>query len=82
MLQKLRIINFRSIETMDLYFEKINNIIWNNGAWKTNILQAILCLFQSNHSLGNQEILKNGTNHIFIEWVFTQNDGLEFKLNF
>ena len=82
MLQKLRIINFRSIETMDLYFEKINNIIWNNGAWKTNILQAILCLFQSNHSLGSQEILKNGTNHIFIEWVFTQNDGLENKLTF
>lgn len=82
MLQKIRIINFRSIATMDLYFEKINNIIWNNWAWKTNILQAILCLFQSHHSLGNQEILKNGTNHIFIEGIYSNSDGLENTLTF
>lgn len=82
MLQKIRIINFRSIATMDLYFEKVNNIIWNNWAWKTNILQAVLCLFQSHHSLWTQEILKNGTSHIFIEGIYTKNDGLENTLTF
>lgn len=83
MLKKLRIINFRSIKNMDLYFEKNNNIIWKNWAWKTNILQAIYYLFLSNFSNYKiDDILCFWENNIFIEWIFENNDWVENKISF
>lgn len=83
MLTKIKILNFRSIQNMDLYFEKTNNIIWNNWAWKTNILQAISCLFQNNVSnLKIDELLKTWEKNLFIEWVYINDDWNESKLSF
>lgn len=82
MLKKIKIINFRSIENMDLYFEKNNNIIWKNWAWKTNILQAICYLFLNNNSnFSIEDILKIWQENIYIEWFFTEKN-LENKLTF
>ena len=82
MLLRIRILNFRSIQNMDLSFEKSNNIIWKNGAWKTNVLQAIACLFQNNISnIKIQDLLKDGENNFYVEWIFRMND-LENKLSF
>lgn len=82
MLKKIKILNFRSIENMDLYFEKNNNIIWKNWAWKTNILQAICYLFLNNNSnFSTDDILKIWQENIYIEWLFTQGN-LENKLTF
>lgn len=82
MLQHIKIKNFRSIETMDLYFDKITNICGNNGAGKTNILQAILCVFQ-NKSLpySSLELLNNKENIFYLETLYTLENGLEQKLS-
>lgn len=83
MLNKIKILNFRSIQNMDLYFKKINNIIWNNWAWKTNILQAISFLFQNNVSnLKIDELLKIWEKTLYIEWFYLNSDWLENKLTF
>lgn len=82
MLKKIKIINFRSIENMDLYFEKSNNIIWKNWAWKTNILQAICHLFLNNNSsFSTDDILKIWQENIYIEWIFAE-ENFENKLTF
>lgn len=83
MLHKIKITNFRSIQTMDLYFEKTNNIIGKNWAWKTNILQAISYLFENNVSnLKIDEILKIWEKYLCIEWIFINNHWLENKILF
>lgn len=83
MLKKIKILNFRSIQSMDLYFEKVNNIIWNNWSWKTNILQAICCLFQNNISkLKIEELLKIWEKNLYIEWYYVNSNWLENKLTF
>lgn len=82
MLQKIRVKNFKSINDMDLYFEKNTNIIWNNWAWKTNILQAICYLFQYNVTKENIEnLVKIWEKNIYIEWYFI-NNSIEYKLTF
>lgn len=82
MLSRIKIKNFKSIENMDLYFEDFNNIIWNNWAWKTNILQAICCLFQSNNISRNvKDYLKIWTNNLYIEWYFFDQE-IEKKITY
>lgn len=83
MLKKIKIKNFRSIENMDLYFEKTTNIIWKNWAWKTNILWAICCLFLSNNF--NNSIfdnLKIWEKNLYLEWFFLDEDNKEHKITF
>lgn len=83
MLNKIKIINFKSIQNMDLYFEEVNNIIWKNWAWKTNILQAISFLFQNNISnLKIDELIKIWEKNLYIEWNYINNNWLENKLVF
>ena len=42
MLNKIKIKNFRNFENSEFFFSKKENaIIWENGKWKTNILEAI-----------------------------------------
>ncbi len=82
MLQKVKIIHFRSIENMDLYFQKSNAIIWKNGAGKTNILQAISYLFFRSHtSLWIEDVLKNWEKYMYLEGVFLENN-LQHTLGF
>ena len=41
-IKKIKLINFRNLDKVELYFiNKINIIIGGNGAGKTNILEAI-----------------------------------------
>lgn len=83
MLKKLKIINYRSIENMDLYFEKTTNIIWNNGSGKTNILSAILMLFQNNIQwFWVDDILKFWSDHIFIQWEFIWKNKIHWVLSY
>lgn len=75
MLRTIKIINFRSIDTMDLYFEKKNAIIWKNGAWKTNILQAICCIFwKKQNDFSIDEMLKLWQNFMYLEAAFDTTD--------
>lgn len=82
MLNRIKIKNFKSIQDMDLYFEKSNNIIWENWAWKTNILQAVCCLFQNNSVWkGIKDYVKIWEKNIFLEWIFLNGD-VENKITF
>lgn len=75
MLQKIKIINFRSIENLELIFEDINGITGKNWAGKTNILQAIcLVFFHQNIFFSPDNILRNGEKHLYIEALFEEND--------
>lgn len=82
MLNKVKIINFRSIENMDLYFEKTTNIIWKNWAWKTNILQAICFLFWYNLSSFFWDILKIWEKNLYLEWFLLDENDIEKKITF
>lgn len=68
---------------MDLYFEKTTNIIWNNGSGKTNILSAILTLFQNNiHGFWYEDMIKKETDHIFLQWEFSSQNGIPSTVSF
>ncbi len=83
MLKKIKIINFRSIENMDLYFEKTTNIIWKNWSGKTNILEAICYLFLNNYSSFKiEDILKIWEKNIYLEWIFENENFKENKITF
>lgn len=84
MLKSIKIMNFRSIQKLDIFFDtRINNIIWNNWAGKTNILQAISYLFQNNiWNLKIEEYLKNWEDYIVLEWVFFNHQAIENRLLF
>lgn len=83
MLQSCKIINFRSIQNLNLNFDdKINNIVWKNWAWKTNVLQAISYLFGENtFNLKNENIVSFWENNLFIEWIFIDKIWIEQKLS-
>ncbi len=82
MLQKINIINFRSIDKKELFLKDKNIIIWPNWAWKTNILQAISILFWNNiFWYKDNHILKDNTEFLFIEWVFVESN-FEHKVSF
>jgi len=82
MLNSIKIKNFRSIENMDLYFEKTTNILWKNWAWKTNILQAICFLFWHNSSYFSGDILKIWEKNLYLEWFFLDENEMEKKITF
>ncbi|MBW7954577.1 DNA replication/repair protein RecF [Candidatus Gracilibacteria bacterium] len=82
MLQKINIINFRSIDKKELFFKEKNIIIGPNGAGKTNILQAISILFGNNiFGYKDNHILKDNTDFLFIEGVFIESS-FEYKISF
>lgn len=83
MIKFLKIINFKSISKIEIFpQENINNIVWKNWAWKTNILQAICFLFLNNFSnLKIEEVLKNWENVLYLEAIF-ENNIWETKLVF
>ncbi len=72
MLQQLKIIWFKWIQKKEIFFEnEINCIIWENGIWKTNILESIGFLFWSNLFHQNiQDCVNTQENIFFIEWIF------------
>lgn len=82
MLNKIRILNFRSIEKMDLYFDwNLNNIVWKNWVWKTNVLQAISFLFWNNtFNIKNDDIIKNWENIMYLEAEFCDENSIINKI--
>jgi len=84
MLINLKIINFRSIKKLELNFDwKINNIVWKNWAWKTNVLQAISYLFWENtFNLNNDNIISFWENNLYLEWIFLDKNSIEQKISF
>ncbi len=71
MIKEIRLINFRNFDQKKLdSLNKQNFIIWENGKWKTNILESISLL--SNNSitwLSFDELVKKWENYFFIEYT-------------
>lgn len=71
MITELRLINFRNFSELKLdWLEKKNFIVWENGKWKTNILESISLL--SNNSitwLSFDELVKRWEDYFFIEYL-------------
>lgn len=81
MLKKLKIVQFRSIATMDLNFEKKTAIIGKNWAWKTNILQAICHVFSKKNEFSLEDMLQIGQDYMYLE-AFFEKDSIENKVTF
>lgn len=80
MIKELKLINFRNFEELKLNsLNKENFIIWENGKWKTNILESISLL--SNNSitwLSFDELVQKWKNYFFIEYL----DDNWYKISF
>lgn len=71
MLKSIKIKNFRSIDDLEINFWKNTTIIWPNWAWKTNVLQAILLLFQDDNTFKKiDNIIKSGESYMYLLWEF------------
>lgn len=81
MLKKLKIVQFRSIHTMDLNFEKRTAIIGKNWAWKTNILQAICHVFGKKNEFSFDDMLQIWWDYMYLE-AFFEKDNFENKVTF
>jgi len=72
MIRSLKLKNFRNFIDDKLFFEdKKNFIIWENGKWKTNILEAISMLTTNNLlKIDYENLVKIWENNFFIEAIF------------
>lgn len=70
MIKELKLINFRNF--LELKLDSLNNenfIIWENGKWKTNVLEAISLLWNNSITwLSLDELIKKWENYFFIEY--------------
>jgi DNA replication and repair protein RecF len=79
-LKQLSIINFKNYEEADLSFsEGVNAFLGNNGAGKTNLLDAIhyLSLCKSYFNPIDSQQIKQGTDFFIITGTFNKNDNNE-----
>src|SRR6201996_5954912 len=79
-LQQLSIINFKNYEEAGLTFsDGVNAFLGNNGAGKTNLLDAIhyLSLCKSYFNPIDSQQIKQGTDFFIISGVFNKNDQVE-----
>jgi DNA replication and repair protein RecF len=71
MIKELKLVNFRNFDELKL--DSLNNenfIIWENGKWKTNILEAISLLWNNSITwLSLDELIKKWKNYFFIEYT-------------
>ena len=52
MIKSLKLVNFRNFSEKEIFFDYEKNLIlWDNGKWKTNILEALSLL--SNNSINS-----------------------------
>lgn len=80
MLKYVKIVNFRSLKSMELVFEKTNAIVGKNGVGKTNILQAICHIFWRKHNdFSLDDMLTIWENYMYLEANF-EKDALENKI--
>jgi DNA replication and repair protein RecF len=79
-LKQLSVINFKNYAESELIFsEGVNAFMGNNGAGKTNLLDAIhyLSLCKSYFNPSDSQQIKQGTDFFFITGVFNKNDHTE-----
>lgn len=80
MIQTLKLVNFRNFSDKKIEnFETRNFIVWENGRWKTNVLEALSLL--SNNSilkLSFDDLVKVWQDFFFIEFE----DNLKWKIWF
>ena len=77
-LDRLSIINFKNIESEELSLsEGINCFVGDNGAGKTNILDAVhyLSMAKSMHALSDSQSVRHGEDGFLIDGRFTRDDG-------
>jgi len=66
MIKKIKLINFRNFQEREFFFGKDKNyIIWKNGKWKTNILEALSLLTWNSITWINFENLVNKKKSFF-----------------
>lgn len=76
-LDRLSIINFKNIESEDLSLSAgINCFVGDNGAGKTNILDAVhyLSMAKSMHTLADSQSVRHGEDGFVIDGRFTRDD--------
>ena len=76
-LQQLSVINFKNYQEAELVFsEGVNAFAGNNGAGKTNLLDAIhyLSLCKSYFNPIDSQQIKQGTDFFIVTGVFNKND--------
>lgn len=74
MIKELKLVDFRNFESKKIqdFWEK-NFIIWENGKWKTNILEALSLLW--NNSIGNisiENLVQKNKKTFYIEYLDDQ----------
>ena len=74
MIRELKLVDFRNFESKKINeLTEKNFIIWENGKWKTNILEALSLL--GNNSIGNisiENLVKKSKNNFYIEYLDDQ----------
>lgn len=76
MIKSLKLKNFRNFSSIEFFFDdKKNFIIWENGKWKTNILEAISILTTNNLlKIDYENLVQTWENNFFIEATFWDNN--------
>ncbi|MDR3116400.1 MAG: DNA replication and repair protein RecF [Bifidobacteriaceae bacterium] len=75
-INKIRLYNYRNFSDKELFFKKGINVLYgNNGAGKTNILEAInyISQFSSFKSSNRKDVIKLGNKYSFIQLEIFQN---------
>lgn len=83
MIKKIKLINFRNFEEKIIEFIPWKNfIIWENGKWKTNILESISILW-NNSLLGLQyeNLTKKNTNFFYVEYENTLSEKISISFD-
>lgn len=74
MITELKLVDFRNFEAKTLTnLSEKNFIIWENGKWKTNILEALSLL--GNNSVGNisiENLVQKSKNNFYIQYLDDQ----------
>ena len=77
-LDRLSIINFKNIESEDISLsEGINCFVGDNGAGKTNILDAVhyLSMAKSMHTITDSQSVRHGEEGFVVDGRFVRDDG-------
>lgn len=68
MITNIKLKNFRNFESLNLNFQQwINQIVWDNWKWKTNILEAIwLLTWNTIFNISFTDLVKNDSDFFYI----------------
>ena len=84
-LQNLKLLNFRNYASLDISFSpEINFITGNNGAGKTNIIEAVSVIsnLKSFRNTSDSHIVKWGSNSYYCSGLISGSDFSKFEVGF